>query len=124
LKFEMIERLQRIASFLQKIRFLIIVLGISSFLVLVVSFLDNPWFDSDLWSIPSLLLFCWSLALFSLEELFVGAPKKLDKGASWRSRASNAMRRSGLRVLGLAFIVLSIALLVLSYQLLRTWYMD
>ncbi|MDB3992197.1 hypothetical protein N9478_01735 [Gammaproteobacteria bacterium] len=124
MKFEMIERLQRIASFLQKIRFLIIVLGISSFLVLVVSFLDNPWFDSDLWSIPSLLLFCWSLALFSLEELFVGAPKKLDKGASWRSRASNAMRRSGLRVLGLAFIVLSIALLVLSYQLLRTWYMD
>ena len=120
----MIERLQRIASFLEKIRFLIIILGISSFFVLVVSFLDNPWFDSDLWSIPSLLLFCWSLALFSLEELFVGAPKKLDKGASWRSRASNAMRRAGLRVLGLAFIVLSIALLVLSYQLLRTWYMD
>ena len=120
----MIERLQRIASFLEKIRFLIIILGISSFLVLVISFLDNPWFDSDLWSIPSLLLFCWSLALFSLEELFVGAPKKLDKGASWRSRASNATRRAGLRVLGLAFIVLSIALLVLSYQLLRTWYMD
>ena len=120
----MIERLQRIASFLEKIRFFIIILGILSFILLFISFLDNPWLDSELWSIPSLLLFCWSLALFSLEELFVGVPKKLDKSASWRLRASNTMRRAGLRVLGLAFVVLSIALLVLSYQLLRTWYMD
>ncbi|MDG2140719.1 MAG: hypothetical protein P8K27_04415 [Gammaproteobacteria bacterium] len=120
----MIERLQRIASFLAKIRFVIIILGTFSFLVLVISFIDNPWFDSELWSIPSLLLFCWSLALFSLEELFVGVPKKLDKGASWHSRIWNTMRRFGLRVLGLAFIILSTALLVLSYQLLRTWFMD
>tara|TARA_B110000014_G_C19727847_1_gene380217 strand:+ start:211 stop:579 length:369 start_codon:yes stop_codon:yes gene_type:complete len=118
----MIKRLQRIASFLKKIRFLIIGLGVMSLLLLLASFFDNPWIESEIWTIPSLLLFCWSLALFSLEELFINVPEKLEKTVSWRLRVSNTIRRAGFRILGMALILLSAALLILSYQLIRTWY--
>ena len=119
----MIKRLERIASILRKVRFLIIIIGAASLFLLLVSYLGSPSIESETWSIPSLLVFGWSLALYCLQELFIDVPEKLDKTEPWRSRFSNTMRRLGFRLLGVAVLSLTAALVILSYQLMRTWYM-
>ena len=119
----MIECLQRIATFLHRFRLSIFALGVVSLGVFSVSLFQNPWLDGEVWLIPSLLALCWSLALYSLIALFQHIPEKVDKSESWRSRLSDSIRRSALWLRGVSFVLLSGALAVLSYQLLRTWIM-
>lgn len=119
----MIERLQRIATILHRFRALITFLGITSFGVFSISMFNNPWIDGNVWLIPSLLLLCWSLALFSLLSLFQRIPDKVDKTSPWRKRLSNSFRRGAYSLAGAAFVALSSALLMLTYQLLRAWAM-
>lgn len=119
----MIERLQRIATILHRFRALITFLGFTSFGVFSISMLNNPWIDGNVWLIPSLLLLCWSLALFSLLSLFQRIPDKVDKTSPWRKRLSNSFRRGAYWLAGAAFVALSSALLMLTYQLLRAWAM-
>jgi len=119
----MIERLQRIATILHRFRVLITFLGITSFGVFSISMFNNPWIDGNVWLIPSLLLLCWSLALFSLLGLFQRIPDKVDEASPWRKRLSNSFRRGAYWLAGAAFVALSSALLILTYQLLRAWAM-
>ena len=119
----MIVRLQRIATFLNRFRLPIIAMGMTSIGVFSVSLFNNPWIDGEVWLIPSLLFFCWSLALFSLLGMFQQVPEKVDKKAAWLKRFSNAFRRGAFWIAGAAFVVLSSGLLILTYQLLRTWSM-
>ena len=119
----MIERLQRIATILHRFRALITFLGITSLGVFSLSMFNNPWIDGNVWLIPSLLLLCWSLALFTLLSLFQRIPDKVDKTSPWRKRLSNSFRRGAYGLAGAAFVALSSALLMLTYQLLRAWSM-
>ena len=106
----MIERLQRIATILHRFRALITFLGITSFGVFSISMFNNPWIDGNVWLIPSLLL-------------FQRIPDKVDKASPWRKRLSNSFRRGAYSLAGAAFVALSSALLMLTYQLLRAWAM-
>lgn len=115
----MIERLQRIATFLHRFQSLLLLLAIAGFIVLVTSFFDNPWIDPDQWLIPSLAFTLWALVLFSLSSLFHAVPAPADASMGWRERLSRRLRRGGLWILGLMFVLLSLSLLMLTYQLLR-----
>lgn len=117
----MIERLQGIAIFLAHFRLLIIGLGIGFLTIFVLSLLQNPWLDGDDWLIPALLGLCWSLTLYSFSQLFATVPARAADDASWRIKLSVVTRRGLLWVLALLMGCLSLALLVLSYELLRTW---
>ena len=119
----MIERLQRIAIFLYRFRFFIIALGILSLGVCAVSFFQNPWINGEVWLIPSVLSLSWSLALYSVIALFQQVPEKADKSEGWRIRASNSIRRGVLWLAALSLVLLTGALIILSYQLLRAWAM-
>ncbi len=119
----MIERLQRIATFLHQFRLGIFVLGIVSLGVFSISLFETPWVNGDIWLIPGLLALCWSLALYSVIALFQHIPVKVDKSESWRIRTSNLIRRGTLWLAGFFLLLLSGALLIFSYQLLRTWIM-
>jgi len=119
----MIERLQRIATTLRRFRLLILVLGIVSAGVFSLSLFQNPWLDGDVWLIPSLVALCWSLTLLSLTLLFINIPPRAEKSDGWRKRLSVFIRRGLLWDLALLFVILSLTVLLLSYQLLRTWFM-
>ena len=119
----MIERLQRIATFLYQFRLFIIALGIVSLGVCAVSLFQNPWIDGEVWLIPGVLCQSWSLALYSVIALFQQVPVKADKSEGWRIRISNSIRRGVLWLVALSFVFLTGALFILSYQLLRVWAM-
>ena len=117
----MIERLQGIAIFLAYFRLLIIGLGIGFLTIFVLSLFENPWLEGDGWLIPALLGLCWSLTLYSFSQLFATVPARAADDANWRIKLSVVTRRGLLWVLALLMGCLSLALLVLSYELLRAW---
>ena len=117
----MIERLQAIAIFLAYFRLLIFGLAIGFLTIIMLSLFANPWLNGDDWLIPAVMGLCWSLTLYSFSQLFAVVPARAADDASWRIKLSVVTRRGLLWVLALLMTSLSLALLVLSYELLRAW---
>ena len=118
----MIERLQRIANFLGPLRLLIFVMGGFSMVIVLLSLFENPWLTGDRLLIPSILGFCWAATLYSISKLFAVVPGMPNEGAGFRERLSIRLRRGGLWILAVLTIGLTIAVVVLSFELLRTWF--
>ena len=118
----MIERFKRIATILKRFRLIVILCAFFSFFMMLLSFSQNRWLNGEFWLIPSLLAFGWFLLFFSMGELFASVPELLEKQASWTSKVSNAIRRAGYKILAIILLVVCLSLIILSYQLLRTWY--
>ena len=119
----MIERLHRIATILSRVRPILILLAVTSAAVMLLSVIENPLISTYQWLIPAMSAMLWALTLFSLSYLFLNVPGQPDPSLNWRERLSRKIRRSALWVLGLVFVALSLALLVLTYQLLRVYFM-
>ena len=119
----MIERFKRIATILRRIRPVIICGLATSFLIILVSFFKDSWLSFEFWLIPSFLAFCWFLVLFSFGEIFSFVPELSTKQTSWSKRLFNSVHRTWYRSLGVFSVCVFIALIILSYQLLRHWYL-
>ena len=119
----MIERFKRIATILRRIRPAIISGLATSFLIILVSFFKDSWLSFEFWLIPSFLAFCWFLVLFSFGEIFSFVPELSTKQTSWSKRLLNSVHRTWYRSLGVFSTCVFIALIILSYQLLRQWYL-
>ncbi len=119
----MIERLQTIATFLSRFRSLILVLGLIFVgLFLLKLFEVGPAADYDL-LIPSIVSFCWAITLYSFSILFVNVPPKPDAKAGFWARWRARIKRGIVWELAILMLILSAAVLILSFQLLRAWYM-
>ena len=119
----MIERFKRIATILKRIRSIIIFCAAFSSCMMLLSVFQSPWLSGEFWLIPSLIAFCWFLVLFSFGELFASVPDLSAKQTSWGRRFMNSIHRTWYRILGTTLIIILIALILLSYQLLRQWYL-
>lgn len=115
----MIERLHRIATVLGRYQPWILVAATLCLMVVFASVIENPWLVSDEWLMPAIAGLLWLLLLYSLSTLFQSIPEAIEPGMGWRKRMSLKIRHSGLWLLGALFLVLSVAVLLLSYQLLR-----
>ena len=89
----------------------------------MLSLLNNPWLTDDRWLLPAFMGCMWFLVLYSLSQLFFYVPPPIDSSHNWRQRLSLRIRRSGLWILGAAFLLLSLSLIILTYQLLRVSFM-
>jgi len=85
------------------------------------SLLRTGWTQADAVTIPALLLFSWSLTAFSLAGLFSAPVEHPGPGARWHERSLFRLRRTALWCLGLVMLGVGLALLLLTWQLLRTW---
>lgn len=115
----MIERLQKMAVILSRLRGLLITLAILSFATVILSLVDNPWITEDVWLMPGLAAMLWWLNLYSLSFLFLSIPAATGEGLNWRQRLSRKIRRSAVWLAALLFLALTGALALLTYQLLR-----
>lgn len=116
----MIERLQRIATRLASIKPLLLLLGFLSLAAMLASGLDPAWIDGERYLIPSIIVFCWAGALYAIAELFLHVPPILPRSEPWRARLSVRLRRTGLWLLAGLMVILSLALVYLTWQLIRS----
>lgn len=120
----MIERLQRIATFLAHFRHGIVILSVLFLAIILMSVFElEPASKYEL-LMPSLAAFLWTLILYCFSVFFVASPISPGKGASIRQRLSFVLRRGGIWILAVLMLILSSALLILTYELLRTWFMN
>ena len=117
----MIDRLGRIAVTVQRGRWLWLLLVAASSVIVAASAVSNPWLADDRWLMPGVVGLCWSQTLLSFGRLFESVPPPAARGMAWRSRLARSLQRGLLRLLGLAMLGLSAAVLVLTWQLLRVW---
>lgn len=120
----MIERLQRIARIIQKLRWILFLLAAASAVLAFASVIDNPWLADDRWLMPGIVALCWALVLLSFGRLFESVPPEATRKMPWHRRLVRKMQRGLLWLLGLAMIGLTGAVLLLSWQLLRVWMMS
>lgn len=118
----MIERLQRIATVLSRFRGLLLLLAAVSLATAMLSLVDNPWLDQDSWLIPGITALMWFLVLYSLSFLFLSVPGPIESDMGWRQRLSRKLRRGVAWIAAALFLVLTLSLLILSYQLLRVFF--
>ena len=119
----MIERLQRIAKVLGRIQGVLLILAGGCGIGVVLSLVENPWVPDDSWLLLSFMGCLWFLVLYSLSQLFLHVPPPVASASNWRQRLSLRIRRGGMWLLGAAFLLLSLALVILTYQLLRVSFM-
>ncbi len=120
----MIERLQGIARTIQKLRWILGLLALAAVAAVFASLVANPWLADDRWLMPGVVALCWSLALLSFGRMFESVPPAATRDMPWHRRLARKMQRGLLWLLGLAMIGLSVAVLLLSWQLLRVWMMS
>lgn len=116
----MLERLQRIATHLKLIKRPILGIGFISLAIFLASLLGVPGLQGDFYLILSIIVFCWAGAFFAVTELFISVPPVLTKPASWRARLAVRVHRLLLWLVAGVLGILSLLLVVLTYQLLRS----
>ena len=115
----MIERLSRIASHLHGFRLLLLLVALCALGVLLWRAPQVDVIEQDGTVIASLLVFCWSLLLYTVAALFRNIPNKATLADGLLSWLSSRVQRGVFWLLGVTFCVLGLAVAVLSYQLVR-----
>jgi len=119
----MIERLQRIASVLLYLQIPLLLLAVG-FAGLFVYSLFQFQGDSGSFMLPAIAGFCWAVLLFSFAKLFAELPSPPDEDDGLLRHWSFKLRRTAMSAMALVMLTLTGAVLLLSWQLIRTYFMD
>ena len=115
----MIERLSRIASHLRGFRPLLLFAALCGIGVLLWRAQQVDVIEQDGTAIASLMVFCWTLLLYAIAQLFQHIPNKTTLADGLLSWLGSRIRRGVFWLLGVALFALALALALLSYQLVR-----
>lgn len=118
----MIERLQRIASFLARLRPLILLLGLGFVGLFVVSLFGLGGVRNDALMMPAIAGFCWAALLLSVSHLFATVPERPTPQHRFGQRLLLRLRRAAVIFIALVMAVLTVTVLLLSYQMLRLFF--
>ena len=119
----MIERLQKFAKFLSRIRYTLLLLAGACAVLILLSLIANPWLSDDRWLLHSFMGLLWVLMLYTASQIFARLPPPVESAENWRQRLSYRLRRGIMWLLAMLFLSLSVSLILLSYQLLRVSFM-
>ena len=119
----MIERLQKFAKVLSRIRYILLLLAGACAVLVLLSLIDNPWLSDDRWLLYSFMGFLWVLMLYTASQVFPRLPPAVASAENWRQRLSYRLRRGMMWLLAVLFLSLTLSLILLSYQLLRVSFM-
>ena len=73
----MIERLQKFAKVLSRIRHILLLLAGACAVLALLSLIDNPWLADDRWLLHSFMGFLWVLMLYTASEVFRAFRRRL-----------------------------------------------
>ncbi len=117
----MIERLQQIASYLQKFRPILMLLALGFLFLFVAALFELGDVPYDAYSVPAVVGFIWAVALLSIGGLFARVPPRPARHMPLLRRLKVRLLRAAVYCIAVVMLVLTGALFMLSSQLLRTW---
>ena len=116
----MLDRLQQHAARIHWLRKPLI--GVAVFAVIFVTYVatNSGEGSNDQLLIPLILLFCWSGLAYCFINLFQVVPPKANSQLNFLRRQLARFRRALLTIVALGFLVLTGALVVVSFKLITT----
>ena len=83
-------------------------------------FAINQSASADTYLIPALVFFCWCLLIITLIGMFQAPPPQGKQGLGFYGRLLLWFHRKLRSLITLAFLALTVSLIILSYKLLTT----
>lgn len=77
--------------------------------------------EQDVYLIPILIAFLWSINIFALISLFPRIPSKPDSNDKFFKRVKVRVKRGGYHVLGVLFLILTVSAIITSYKIFGIW---
>ena len=97
------------------------ILGLICFGIFILSILGLGYFDSEIFMIPSLLLGLWSGLYFMLLSTFYSVPPAPVRDLNFFKKMKIRLIRGLYYFLGAVFIVLTLAVVVISFKFSGVW---
>lgn len=120
----MLEKLAALSRKLRWARPVTVIAGLVCCALFIASIFGWANLQTDSYLIPSLLGMAWSALCFAMITLFPHVPAAPANNTAFFSKAKVRLQRGLFYLLGLLFLLLSAAMLALSYQLIRIWSMQ
>jgi hypothetical protein len=117
----MIEILSLISRKHQWLRPFTLLVGAVCVCLFLYAIFSSSSHSQDVYLIPSLIGFFWALLFNILVSAFLNVPKKPDSKDKLFKRLSVRIKRGCYHLLGIMFIILSLAVLVLSFKMVGIW---
>ena len=117
----MLETLSSISSRLGWLKPVVIILGFIFLGLFSSSLFDIGHFVEEVYLIPSLAGFIWSVLFFILLNAFVNIPFKSEKKVDFFTKIKHWFVRLGYRILSVIFLLMTVAGLILSVRLFSVW---
>jgi hypothetical protein len=121
--YDMLERLKRLAIRLAPIRQLILLLAFLALIAMAYVLATSGTQAEDIYLIPSLVLFIWSLTVYSFLGIFSGISPTPISGQTLLRRLLMRVKRFFYYLLLALFAAMSLFLVVTSWQLAGAWRM-
>ena len=118
----MLETLSSISSKVHWLRPMVVFIGLACLALFFSSLFNIGYYIEEVYLIPSLAGFIWSLLLFIMLNAFINIPIKSDKKVSFFSNIKYWFVRLGYRILTVIFLVMTVAGLILSFRLFSVWF--
>ena len=117
----MIDRLAKISSRLYWLKPIGFIFSSGFLLLFGYSVLFRSAGEMDVYLIPSILGTLWSLLLISIIYIFPNVPSVPSADVNYIDKVKIRLKRSLYYLMGLIFLVLSIAIILLSLKMLGIW---
>jgi len=118
----MLETLSSISSKVHWLRPMVVFIGLACLALFFSSLFNIGYYIEEVYLIPSLAGFIWSLLLFIMLNAFINIPIKSDKKVTFISNIKYWFVRLGYRILTVIFLVMTVAGLILSFRLFSVWF--
>ncbi len=120
----MIDALEIVAKRFRWSKPLVFMIGLVFLSVFLGSIFGLRGLESDIYLIPSILGIIWSAQFFFLVSTFPSIPPRPTKGTKFFARVKVRVKRGMYHVLGVVFILLTIAVVLLSFKMVGVWRAD
>ena len=118
----MLETLSSMTSKVPWLKPIVVMIGLTCFAIFCSSLFNLGHFIEEVYLIPSLAGFIWSLLLFIMLNTFVNIPIKSDHKVGFLSKIKYWFVRLGYSILTVLFLLLTVAGLILSFRLFNVWF--
>ena len=120
----MFEKILSISSKVPWLKPIVVIIGFTCFAIFCSSLFNLGHFIEEVYLIPSLAGLIWSLLLFIMLKTFVNIPIKSEETLTFFSKIKYWFVRLGYRILIVIFLLMTVAVLILSFRLFRVWFVN